>query len=199
MAIEVSFCSEPDFRIFAIISDAFASDQPYMDTMYPNHHTAHGRSEGAERLLHMKHTDATNRFLKATDTGTGEIIGYAKWNVFENGMPEQTKLAGSYWESQDEKEYAEFLFEVCLEPIRRVARSAEGALIGLLVIFCLFFPSVYSCADSFPIGRALSADWHSCFHVVLDILTVDPKHQCRGAGRMLVEWGLKMADEWEQR
>lgn len=155
MAIEVSFCTEPDFlRIFAIISDAFAGDQPYMDTMYPNHHTAHGRSEGAERLLHMKRTDATNRFLKATDTATGEIIGQAKWNVVENGMPEQTKLAGSYWESQDEdeKEYAEFLYEVCLEPIRRMAKSVEGPLVGLLFLFCLFFPSLYCCADSFPLG-----------------------------------------------
>ena len=166
-----------------------------MDTMYPNHHTDHGRSEGAERLLHMKCTDATNRFLKAIDTGTGEIIGQAKWNVFENGMPEQTKLAGSYWESQDEKEYAEFLYEVCLEPIRRVARSAEGPLVGLFVLFCSSFRLVHYSADSLPIARALSADGHSCFRVVLDILTVDPKHQRRGAGRMLVEWGVKMADE----
>ncbi|KAL8651851.1 MAG: hypothetical protein Q9210_003025 [Variospora velana] len=31
--------------------------------------------------------------------------------------------------------------------------------------------------------------------VSLDILTVDPKHQKRGAGRMLVEWGTAIADK----
>ncbi|KAI4103515.1 MAG: hypothetical protein LQ339_004240 [Xanthoria mediterranea] len=31
--------------------------------------------------------------------------------------------------------------------------------------------------------------------VSLDILTVDPKHQRRGAGRMLVEWGTAIADK----
>ncbi|KAL8952507.1 MAG: hypothetical protein Q9222_001575 [Ikaeria aurantiellina] len=31
--------------------------------------------------------------------------------------------------------------------------------------------------------------------VSLDILTVDPKHQKRGAGRMLVEWGTAVADK----
>ena len=29
----------------------------------------------------------------------------------------------------------------------------------------------------------------------LDILTIDPKHQRRGAGAKLVEWGVQLADE----
>ena len=31
--------------------------------------------------------------------------------------------------------------------------------------------------------------------IALDILAVDPKHHFRGAGRMLVDWGTKKADE----
>ena len=31
----------------------------------------------------------------------------------------------------------------------------------------------------------------------LDILAVDPKHHYRGAGRMLVQWGTKKADEMD--
>ena len=31
--------------------------------------------------------------------------------------------------------------------------------------------------------------------IALDILAVDPKHQFRGAGRMLVDWGTRRADE----
>jgi hypothetical protein len=31
--------------------------------------------------------------------------------------------------------------------------------------------------------------------IALDILCVDPKHHYRGAGRILVDWGTKKADE----
>ena len=31
--------------------------------------------------------------------------------------------------------------------------------------------------------------------IVLDILAVDPAYQRRGAGSMLVQWGLDLADE----
>ena len=33
--------------------------------------------------------------------------------------------------------------------------------------------------------------------LALDILAVDPRHHFRGAGRMLVEWGMKKADEMD--
>lgn len=29
----------------------------------------------------------------------------------------------------------------------------------------------------------------------LDILTIDPKHQCPGAGAKLIEWGVQLDDE----
>lgn len=31
--------------------------------------------------------------------------------------------------------------------------------------------------------------------IVMEILTVDPNHQRRGAGRMLVRWGTAIADQ----
>ena len=31
--------------------------------------------------------------------------------------------------------------------------------------------------------------------LALDLLTVDPRHQKRGAGRMLVQWGTDIADK----
>lgn len=101
--------------------------------MYPKHLTPLGRVQGAERLLRMKRTDATNRFLKATDMTTGEIIGQAKWIVFRDGMPEKIPLAGDYWESEDDKEYAKCIYEGLVEPRRMVARSAEGTLVGVFV------------------------------------------------------------------
>lgn len=144
MAIAVSFSTESDFhRIFTIMSDAFADDHPGMEVLYPKHKTPLGRVQGAERLLHMKRTDAANRFLKATDTVTGEIIGHAKWIVFEDGMPEETPLAGDYWGSEDDKEYAKCVYEGLMDPVRRVIQSAEGPVVGLFIWF--FFLTSLSC------------------------------------------------------
>lgn len=63
----------------------------------------------------------------------GRIIGQAKWIVFRDGMPEEIPLAGDYWESEDDKEYAKCVYEGLVEPRRMVARSAEGTLVGVFV------------------------------------------------------------------
>ena len=132
MAIAVDFADDTDFyRIFCIISDSFGDDQPYIDIMFPDHHGHSGRIEGSERLLQMKRNDATTRFLKATDTNTGEIIGQAKWIVFTNGKPEETPLAGDFWATGDENEYAAYVYAAYVEPRWKAARSAEGPLVGI--------------------------------------------------------------------
>ena len=130
MAVAVDFCNEDDFyRLFCIISDSFGEDQPYIDLIFPNHHEHAGRLQGAERLLQMKRNDPTNRFLKAIDTATGEIIGQAKWIVFADGKPEETPLTADVWETEDEKERAKYVYAAYLEPRRKAARTANGSLI----------------------------------------------------------------------
>ena len=137
MAIAVDFTDDADFyRIFSIISDSFGDDQPYIDIMFPNHHEHAGRVQGAQRLLQMKQSDAKNRFIKATDTGTGEIIGQAKWIVFANDQPEETPLTEDFWGTADEKDFAAHVYAAFVEPRRKVARSAKGPVVGA-VLFIL--------------------------------------------------------------
>ena len=132
MAIIVDFCHDADFfRVFSIVSDSFGYDQPYIDALFPNHHEHAGRIEGADRFLQMKRTDPTNRCLKATDTASGEIIGFAKWIVFANGKPEETPLEGDFWETRDDKEYAAHVYEQYLKSRRSTARSVDGPLVCL--------------------------------------------------------------------
>ena len=180
MALSVDFCDDTDFyRIFSIVSDAFGDDQPYIDAIFPSHHEHSGRIKGGERLLEMKRTDSTNRFLKATDTSTGEIIGLAKYIIFANGKPEESPLGGDLWKTTDEKEYAAQLYEQYLEPRRKVVRSADGPVIGV----CYW---------------RTKTNWfqtNTVMRTALDILTIDPNHQRRGAGRELMKWGVRMADE----
>ena len=132
MVISVEFCDEADFyRIFSIVSDAFGDDQPYIDAIFPDHHEPSGRVRGSARFLEMKRIDPSNRFLKAIDTTTGEIMGHAKYIIFENGKPEERPLGGDFWKTADEKQYAAHLYEHYLEPRRKVVRSANGPVIGL--------------------------------------------------------------------
>ena len=133
MAISIADCEDADMpRIFAIISDSFGSDQPYVDTLFPYHKTPVGRAKGAERLLQAKHCDPHARFLKATDMATGEIIGQAKWLIYPDPTakkPEELPLSGDYWDSEDEKEYANQLFTGFVAPRRKAIRDATRPLV----------------------------------------------------------------------
>ena len=130
MAIAVDICNDADFyRLFHIISDSFGEDQQYIDLIFPNHHEHAGRLRGAERLLQMKRNDPTNKFLKAIDTITGEVIDQAKWIVFADGKPEEIPLTGDFWKTEDEKERAKFVYAAYLEPRRKAIRAANGSLI----------------------------------------------------------------------
>ncbi|KAL8818295.1 MAG: hypothetical protein Q9191_007974 [Dirinaria sp. TL-2023a] len=159
MAITIDFCSAQDFhRVFSLASDAFGYDTAYHNALYPNHYSDAGRLAGAERFRHISNTDFKNRFTKATDTATGEIIGFARWIIFASGEREP-ELSGDFWETQDEKNYAACLYEGFLRPRRETVDAVRGLVVSL------------------------------------DILAVDPKHQRRGGGTKLMEWGVKLADE----
>ena len=129
MAIIVDICPAQDFyRVFSLASDAFGHDAPYHDAIYPNHHSDAGRQAGAQRFLHLARTDPKNRFTKATDTATGEIVGFARWIVFANEDEREPELSGDFWETQDEKDYAVHLYEVFLRPRRETVDAVRGPL-----------------------------------------------------------------------
>jgi len=160
MTLQLSPCTDPDFhRLFTIISNSFSHDHAYIDATFPSHATPTGTSIGAQRFLEMSRADPNTIFLKVVDTSTDTIVGVAKWNIYKNTIPEEVELEGDYWESDEDKEYAQLLFREFLIPRRDWVRKMEGNLVSL------------------------------------DILAVDPEHQYRGAGRMLVKWGTKIADE----
>ncbi|PQE19635.1 gnat family protein [Rutstroemia sp. NJR-2017a WRK4] len=161
MPLQLLPCTDADMaRTFAILSDAFGHEHPYIEAAFPAHETPAGRAAGGERMLAIKNSDPTATFLKVVDTKTGEMIAQAKWNIFKDNIPPELDLDGDFWgDDLEEKEYAQHLCREYLIPRRKAIRESGGNLVSL------------------------------------DLLTVDPKHQRRGAGRMLVQWGTKKADE----
>ncbi|KAL8698018.1 MAG: hypothetical protein Q9224_002048 [Gallowayella concinna] len=156
-------------RTFAIVSSAYGHEHTYFDAVYPGHDTPSGRKIGGDRLLATKHRDSWTTFLKVTDTDTGEMIAQAKWSIFDGVAPEDMELDGDYWEGDEEKEYARYMFWEFLGPRRAAIKASGGKLVCKFSRLSICVPS--------------------------DTLTVDPKHQKRGAGRLLVKWGTAVADE----
>ena len=178
-------CDDSDMlRTFEIISDAFGHEHPYIESVFPAHETPAGRASGGERMLAYKRADPNTTFLKLIDTKTGTMLATAKWNVYKGVIPPELELDGDFWHSEDEKELAQYMFREYLVP-RRKAICESG---GNLVCRCLIMAPVLSGRDDVA---------NTCqirIHLALDILTVDPKYQRRGVGRMLVKWGTAIAD-----
>lgn len=139
MGLTVDFCDDADmFRAFSIVSDAFGDEEPYIDALFPNHRTPEGRTKGSERLLQMKHGDPHARFLKVTDTDTGEMIGMAKWLIYEDKPDSWDELDGDYWEDEEQKAYAAHLYTEFVKPRRAAVEAAQGRLVCMSILFSFF-------------------------------------------------------------
>jgi hypothetical protein len=125
-------------RTFEIISTTFGSQYPYIEAVYPAHSTPLGRARGAERLLAVKNADPCSNFLKVVDTDSEKIVAVAKWNIYQNNIPEEKDLDGEWWNSEEEKEFARFMFRDYLVPRRGVIRELGGN------VMCKFSTPSYS-------------------------------------------------------
>ncbi|UPX11704.1 uncharacterized protein EKO05_0002296 [Ascochyta rabiei] len=103
-----------------------------MDAVFPAHQTSAGRKVGSERMLQIFHGDPYSNFMKAVDNDTGEIVAAAKWNIYKGGeVPPQPELDGDYWESKEEKEFAQCIFRGFLAPRQKVIEETDAHLVAL--------------------------------------------------------------------
>ncbi|KAJ4382912.1 hypothetical protein N0V86_002139 [Didymella sp. IMI 355093] len=131
-SFEVQSCTQSDIpRVFEIISLAFGHDHEYMDAIFPAHDTIEGRRAGAERMLQIFHGDPYGHFVKVIDEDTGIIAGAAKWNVYKSGeVPPQPAIGGDYWESEEDREFAQALFHGFFALRQKVIEETNGNLVG---------------------------------------------------------------------
>ncbi|PQE17189.1 N-acetyltransferase protein [Rutstroemia sp. NJR-2017a WRK4] len=109
MTLKVEVCSDADMaRTFAILSEAFGHEHPYIEAAFPAHETPAGREIGAARMLSIKNADPTATYLKVIDTET------------------EADLDGDFWENTEDKEYAQLLCREYLIPRREAIKESDG-------------------------------------------------------------------------
>ncbi|PPJ51051.1 hypothetical protein CBER1_07535 [Cercospora berteroae] len=122
-------------RLFEIACSAFARNEHVWDIMWPEHWTPEGRAAGAARMLETKRTTPSTTYLKAVDTETNEIVGMAKWNLWENHKVVSSDPKKE-WYFNDEKEwrYAKGIMESFLEERNKAIEERNGTLVSLDIL-----------------------------------------------------------------
>lgn len=130
MPLSLDLCTDEDLpRWTEIIFAAFAQEHIYIDALFPHHDTPSGLAAAVSRFTSTRNSNPIARFLKITDSTTGEIIGQGKWDIHET-KPDEVALDGDFWDNEEDKTYAQQMFETYLIPRRRVLREAKGPVLG---------------------------------------------------------------------
>jgi hypothetical protein len=83
MPLEVTDILESDMdRLMEIQFAAFEND-PYHEALYPGGNTPEARKMAGQRVIEEWRGTPEQRFLKCTDTETGVIMGFGRWNLYE--------------------------------------------------------------------------------------------------------------------
>ncbi|KAI9647014.1 hypothetical protein NHQ30_005016 [Ciborinia camelliae] len=135
MVLKLEVCSDADMaRTFEIISTAFGHEHPYNDAAFPMHDTPAGRALGASRMLEIKKTDPCTTFLKVIDNSSGVMVAQAKWNIYKNTIPPELDLDGDFWDTSEDKEYAQLLYREYLIPRRKAIKESGGNILSLDIL-----------------------------------------------------------------
>ena len=87
MAIHIEEVTEADFPHFVEAEQhAYgATKSAASHVLFPGPFTFTGVEARVQQLLDMRRNDETNTFLKAVDTETGDLMAFAKWNIYLTG------------------------------------------------------------------------------------------------------------------
>lgn len=185
--VDVALVSDGDMPTCVdVLSKSFGHDAPFVDIYFPNHDTPAGQAQASKRLVAWKQSSESSTFLKAitrADDGSQEhIIGLAVWTFMKEAPPAELSEAENVeevWPDEDDREFMTRLWREYVIPRTRTIRDSGAK-------------GVYGMWQSM-IRKGV------CFvltsQIVLELLAVHPDFQRRGAGRALVEWGTRAADE----
>ena len=125
MPLIVEHAMESDLpRLMEIQFNAFARE-PYHHVLFPGGNNPEARDKAAKRIWKDVQDDPTDNILKCTDTTTGEILTYGKWNVYDK---ERTK---EEYDKHDEVYWCDGVFkEACEEFLHKVHGMRHKAIGG---------------------------------------------------------------------
>ena len=132
--------------------------------------------EATERHIGWHRGDPSSRWLKVIDTETGRLVGAACWHTYENNpFTEPSEDECMWFPAGEEREMANDLMEQFVTP--RMSYMGKPHMCMSLRI-------------PWPGQTNTTAP-------VLEICFVHPDFRRRGAGRLLMNWGVARADELE--
>ncbi|KAF2110668.1 acyl-CoA N-acyltransferase [Lophiotrema nucula] len=132
MPFTIQECTDEDMpRAFELLSEAFGHEHPYVESVFPAHGTPEGRRIGGERMLQWRKGDPLAINVKAVDDAAGKMIGHARWIIPNGVVPPEFELGGDYWETEDQKEYAAWMFSQYLVPRRKAFKEYGGNVVSL--------------------------------------------------------------------
>lgn len=181
--VSISPLSDQDIpTAFQVLSKSFGHDAPFINIYFPNHDTPLGQEKGSKRLAAWKHSSEDSTFLKAvTRDGDRElIIGLAVWTLMKEAAPQeldQVEDVEEVWPDEGDREFMTRLWREYVVPRNQAVKDSNG--IG-----------VY--------GKRILIEKKRISYIpniVLELLAVHPDYQRLGAGKALVKWGTKAADE----
>jgi GNAT superfamily N-acetyltransferase len=175
MPLEVHPCEEADVAEFARIQiAAFADGGGITALLYPDPLPSDYMEKSIEKHIKSFREEKDVTYLKVVDTDLGnKMIAGAKWRINEKERPEEEVKKTLPVPGKDEEgraapqDFMRFLYRVRWE------------YMGTKPFYCKFLE-----LKAKPCSNVL----------VLHILVTHPDHHRRGAGAMLLAWGLRKAD-----
>ncbi|KAM0254006.1 hypothetical protein ACHAQJ_006976 [Trichoderma viride] len=185
----------PDIpKVYDVYFNAFQNDQMgriMLEILFPGVIDEDFKKAHAAGTLAYWHTCESQYTFKCVDTGTGEIIGMALGDVYlTERTEEERKNHGVPWLLGEQRERAEKILTPLWEVRERLFGGKRYICTSILMRSTFSTSAVgdVACQDKqFPTNkRHISLDCH--------VISIDPMHQGRKAGALLVQWGLDLGE-----
>lgn len=133
MGIVIKDAEDADMlAVFTVAARAFDRNENFFDATFPQHWTDEGKAAGAERFLHMKQNDPNIHYIKAVDTDTGAIAGFARWLILKDHIPNPPPNDhGPYWESAEDADYFNQLLTSFMAQRAEYIQKTGGNVVSL--------------------------------------------------------------------
>jgi hypothetical protein len=135
MPFELSAVSKRELRdVVDMLLKAYDHTFSFVNAVYPHRFTNCG-IEGLDivvgRLAYLWDVDPSVRWLKVTDTTTGNTVSASQWNVYDKEKPAEMMLDGppGSWDSEADKKYAVEMFKSFITPRWTRYREANVPII----------------------------------------------------------------------
>lgn len=183
MTLEVRLTEHADvaaciaIRIATLGSLVIGRPPPYPGYVEESETSMHNDLDTKPHVYHLKVVDSEH------DT---EVLAYAKWEVYEQGRPDLEQLQKALTEPDDEP--ASDQFGALSRAATQYFCSRNGEM-GK-------FPHLRESPES--VGNMVTGKC-SCGlmpvpHIVLALLVTAEQHRGRGAGRLLLKWGINFSE-----